>query len=203
MRLFGFSPTRTTRPMWTLAELGMDYEAVTEGVFKHPELKKYHPLGRTPAMDVDGKGLFESAAMCTYLADLNPDKELISPSGTWDRALHDQWTSFALTEMEAWAWSTFRSENLMPDDERVPEMYDYNRNAYRKSAAALEMALADSDYLINSRFSVTDIIVGWTCHFTTRVGYNDGFDNINAYVERLMARPKCALPAIELALPRS
>ena len=203
MRLFGFSPTRTTRPMWTLAELSMDYEAVTEGVFKHPELKKYHPLGRTPAMEVDGKGLFESAAMCTYLADLHPDKELISPSGTWDRAIHDQWTSFALTEMEAWGWSTFRSENLVPDDERVPEMYAYNRNAYRKSAAALETALADSDYLINNRFSVTDIIVGWTCHFTTRVGYNDGFDNINAYVDRLMARPKCALPAIELALPRS
>jgi len=26
--------------------------------------------------------LFESAAMCTYLADLNPDKELISPKRT-------------------------------------------------------------------------------------------------------------------------
>ncbi len=26
MRLFGFSPTRATRPMWALAELGIDYE---------------------------------------------------------------------------------------------------------------------------------------------------------------------------------
>ena len=55
MRLFGFSPTRATRPIWTLAELGIDYEAVTEDVFKHPELKNFHPLGRLPVLDVDGK----------------------------------------------------------------------------------------------------------------------------------------------------
>lgn len=196
MRLFGFSPTRATRPMWTLAELDIDYEAVTDGVLQHPELKNFHPLGRIPAMDIDGKGLFESAAMCTYLADINPDKGLISPSGTWARAMHDQWVLFALTEMEAWAWSTFRSENIVPENERVPAMYDYNRKAYRKSAAALEMALADNDYLVDNTFSVTDIIVGWTCHFATRLGYNEGFDNINAYVARLMARPACALPSL-------
>lgn len=197
MRLFGFSPTRTTRPIWTFAELGIDFEPVTEGVFKHPELKNFHPLGRLPVLDVDGKGLFESAAICTYLADLHPEKGLISPSGTWERALHDQWTSFALTEMEAWVWSTFRSKNIVPDEEKVPEMYDYNRKAYRGSAPALEMALADSDYLINNKFSVTDIIVGWTCHFAERFGYNEDFDNINAYVARLMERPACALPVLE------
>lgn len=199
MRLFGFSPTRTTRPTWALAELDIDYEAVTDGVFEHPELKNYHPLGRIPALDVDGKGLFESAAICTYLADQHPDKGLIAPSGTWGRALHDQWTSFVLTEMEAWGWSTFRSMNLVPDDEKVPEMYDYNRNAYRKSVAALEAALAGNGYLIDDRFSMADVIVGWTCHFAHGLGYNDGFTNINAYVSRLMQRPKCTLPALEAA----
>ena len=197
MRLFGFSPTRATRPMWTLAELGINYEAVTEGALKHPEIKIFHPLGRLPALDMDGKGLFESAAICTYLADQHPEKGLISPSGTWERALHDQWTSFALTEMEAWIWSTFRSKNIVPDEEKVPEMYDYNRKAYRGSAPALENALADMDYLINNKFSVTDIIVGWTCHFAERLGYNEGFPNINAYLARLMERPACALPAVE------
>jgi glutathione S-transferase len=99
--------------------------------------------------------------------------------------------------MEAWGWSTFRSINIVPDEEKVPEMYDYNRNAYRKSAAALEMALVDRDYLINDKFSVTDIIVGWTCHFAQGLGYNEGFENINAYVAKLMLRPKCTLPALD------
>ena len=99
--------------------------------------------------------------------------------------------------MEAWVWSTFRSKNIVPDEEKVPEMYYYNRKAYRGSAPALEMALADSDYLINNKFSVTDIIVGWTCHFAERLGYNEGFPNINGYLARLMERPACALPAVE------
>jgi glutathione S-transferase len=183
--------------MWALAELGADYEPVMENVFQHPELKNFHPLGRLPVIDVEGKGLFESAAICTYLADQHPNKGLISPSGSWERALHDQWTSFALTEMEAWAWSTFRSKVIVPEEERVPEMYDFNRNAYRKSAVALELALESNDYLINNSFSITDVIVGWTCHFATRLGYNEGFDNINAYVARLMERPTCALPPVE------
>ncbi len=55
MRLFGFSPTRATRPAWALAELDIDYEPVTEGVFKHPELKNYHPLGRITTDDYDKK----------------------------------------------------------------------------------------------------------------------------------------------------
>lgn len=200
MRLFGFSPTRATRPMWALAEMNVDYEAVTEGVFNHPELKGFHPLGRLPVLEVNGKGLFESAAVCTYLADKFPEKRLIAPSGTWERALHDQWTSFALTEMEAWAWSTFRSKVIVPDEEKVPEMYEFNRNAYRGSAPALEKALGDNEYLINNTFSMIDIIVGWTCHFAARLEYNEGFDNINAYVARLMARSACALPEIEIVL---
>lgn len=196
MRLFGFSPTRTTRPTWALAELGMKHESVAEDVFQHPELRKFHPLGRIPALDVNGIGLFESAAICTYLADQKPEKGLVAASGTWERALHDQWVSFALTEMEAWGWSTFRSMNIVPDNEKVPEMYDYNRKAYRASAHALDQALSASDYLVGNAFSVTDIIVGWTCHFGQGLQYNDGFENISAYLRRLMDRPLCALPPI-------
>ncbi len=194
MRLFGHSPTRATRPMWAMAELDIDYEGITDNVFEHPELVRFHPLKRIPALDIDGQGLFESAAICTYLADAKPEKGLIHPSGAWERALHDQWTSFALTEMEAWAWSTFRSKNILPEHERVPEMYEHNRKAYRISAQALERELETKDHLVADAFSVTDINVGWTCHFGNTLGYNDGLDNINAYLKRLTARPKCMLP---------
>ena len=101
MRLFGFSPTRATRPMWAMAELGIPYEIVDKDTFRHPELRKFHPLRRIPALEVDGKGLFESVAICNYLADSRPDAGLIAPSGSWERALHDQWTLFAIPVMEA------------------------------------------------------------------------------------------------------
>ena len=191
MRLFGFSPTRSDRAAWALDELGITYEAVSEKVFQHPELEKFHPLRRIPALDVEGQGLFESAAICNYLADQYPERELIAKPGTWERAYHDQWTFFALTEMEAWAWSSFRSANVLPKEEEVPEMYAHNKNAYRISATALESALSKADYLIDNKFTMADIVVSWTCQFGEDLGYNDGFDHIQAYIDRMRQRPHC------------
>ena len=196
MRLFELSPTRSVRVTWTLNELGMDCERISAPapqIFQHPELEKFHPLRKIPALDVDGKGLFESAAICTYLADQAPEKGLISPSGTWERALHDQWVSFLLTELEAWAWSTFLSENIVAEDKRVPEMYEFNREAYRANAIALNDHLAKQDYMVDDKFSVTDIIAGFTCNFGNDQGYHEGFDHIDAYLARLKERPHCTL----------
>lgn len=196
LQLFEISTTRSRRVKWTLLELGVPYESITgkpPEFFQLPALRGIHPMGKVPAVAIDGKGLFESAAICTYLADQSPEKGLSAASGTWDRGLHDQWTSFVLTEMEAWAWSTFRSTNIVADDQKVPEMYDYNKAAYREGAAVLNDVLGKCQYLIQDKFSVTDIIVSWTCHFGQNLGYIDDFDNIAAYLERVKCRPLCTL----------
>ena len=104
MRLFGFSPTRATRPMWVLAELGIDYELVKEDVFKHPELANYHPLGRIPAMDEDGNGLGGIrlpdiiVPLGTYQG-FNPRKQEANASDYLARNVGSYWP-FAVTKEE-------------------------------------------------------------------------------------------------------
>ena len=196
LKLFELAPTRSQRVKWTLLELGIPYESVTgkpPGFFQLPALRRIHPMGKVPAIEVDGKGLFESAAICTYLADQSPEKGFSAASGTWERALHDQWTAFSLTEMECWAWSTFRSTNIVASNKRVPEMYEHNKEAYREGATVLNDALGQCQYLIGDKFSVTDIIVSWTCHFGQNLNYIDGFDNIAAYLKRVKSRTHCTL----------
>lgn len=196
IRLYERAPTRSDRVTWTLLELDHDAELIEvpgKRSLHPPELKDIHPLSRVPAMDADGEGLFESAAICTYLADKAPEKGLVAASGTWERAQHDQWVSFALTEMEAWAWSTFRSMNIIAYDKKVPEMYAYNKEAYREGATALNEALRERDFLVADTFSVTDIIVSWTCQFGQNRDYNEGFENIAGYLARVKARPHCTL----------
>lgn len=51
-------------------------------LFSNPELKKFQTLSRIPTLEVDGQGLFESAAISAYLADQKSEKGLISASGT-------------------------------------------------------------------------------------------------------------------------
>ena len=40
-------------------------------------LKPFHPLKKVPAAEINGRPLFEPAAICTAVADLVPDQLLV------------------------------------------------------------------------------------------------------------------------------
>lgn len=195
IKLFEFAPTRSARCRWTLLEAGLDYETVGGSieVFGNAELKTAHPLGKVPAALVDGKPLFESGAISTYIADLVPEKNLVAKPGTWGRALHDQWTQYALTEMEAWQWSSFINTVVLPEEQRVTAHLEQNAAMFKRGAAAMDQALGETDYLVENRFTVTDIIVGYTVNSGRKSGYLDGFSNLHGYLDRLFAREHCTL----------
>lgn len=192
IKLFEFAPTRSARARWTLLEAGLEFESV-ETRPQDPDLLKAHPLGKLPAAVIDGKPVFESAAIATAIADAVPEKNLIAKPGTWSRVLHDQWVSFALTELEAWAWSTAINTFVLPEDQRIPAVFEQNAALYRRNAEAMEQALTGAAYLVDDRFSVTDIIVGYAVNWGRLNGYLDGFDNLNAYLDRLFTHEHCTL----------
>lgn len=195
IRLFEAVGSRSVRCRWALLEAGLDFEPAPAGRkgAARPELEKIHPLKMLPAALFDGKPLIESAAIATYIADLAPEKNLIGKPGTWARALHGQWVSFALTQMEAWLWSSARNTFVLPKDERVPAVFKQNSEAYKSAAAVMDEALAKDDYLVENRFSVTDIIAGYTVNWGRRANLNDGLPNLGRYLERLWERPHCTL----------
>jgi glutathione S-transferase len=159
------------------------------------ELRKVHPLGKLPAAIIDGRPLFESAAISTAIADLVPEKDLVAKPGTWSRALHDQWVCFALTEMEPWVSSTELNslDFVLPKDQHVPAIIQQNSMMFKRSAAALEEVLGRTAYLVESRFTVTDIIVGYTINFGHEQGLVSEFPNLMAYLKRLYQREHCTL----------
>ena len=197
IKLFELGPTRSARARWALLEAGLEYESIDRGlkIFKSEELRSVHPLGKLPAAVIDGRPLFESVAIVTAIADLVPEKELIARPGTWGRNLHYQWVSFALSEMEAHVQSTEINtiDFILPKTQHVPEIIAQNGMMYRKAAAALEAHLENHDYLVDDRFSVTDIVMGYTLSWGQEQALLDGFPNINAYMERLLTREHCTL----------
>lgn len=192
--LYEFLPTRSKRVRWTLLELDAPFESV-EGrdVMGSERLRKVHPLGKIPAIEDDGRPLFESAAICTWLADKHADRGLIAQAGTWDRALHDQWVCFALAEVEAHLWSSFRNTVVYPEERRLPVIVGQNTAEVERSLPVLNAYLADHEYLVGDAFSVTDIIVGFTINWARNDGLTKEFDHLNAYDERLRKRPHCQL----------
>jgi len=192
--LYQYGPSRSKQAVWTLHELELEYETF-EGVdlLHSDELKKVNPMGKVPAAVINGEPLFEAAAICTYLADLVPEKGLIAPSGTRERALHLQWVSFALTELEAYVWSNARNTFVLPEEQRITALFKQNSKAFVHAAKVLDKAMDGADYLVANQFSVTDILVGFTLNWGNGVGLLEQTPNLQKYLQRLKDRPHCTL----------
>lgn len=76
--------------------LGIKYDYIVvklrEGEHQRPEFLKINPIGKVPAIDDDGFCLFESNAICRYLADKQQSN--IYPRGLKERAIVDGWIDF-------------------------------------------------------------------------------------------------------------
>jgi glutathione S-transferase len=196
--LYEFDVTRSSRVRFTLQELGAPFESIAgPDVFHHPGVAEIHPLKKLPAVRDDGRPLFESAAICTWLADSHADKKLVAPSGQWARALHDQWTAFVLTEVEAFLWHTARNLFLLPQNEKLPAVFPQNEKAAKTGLAVLDKELRGKDWLVENTFSVTDIIAGYAVCWAYYLGMTEGMTALNAYAERILARPHCPYGAMQ------
>ena len=194
--LFGSGTSRSSRCKWTLLELGVEFEYIEGGsLIGSEELKKMHPLGKLPAISIDGKTYFESAAICSHLCDLNPTGNLIAKPGTHERALHSQWCSFALTEIEAYLWSSFKNQKLYPVEKRVSEIVTNNTIEIKNGLEAIERGLDGYRYLAGDSFSVTDIVVGFTLNWAKNAGHIQNFANLSEYLQRLLGRKLCTFKA--------
>ena len=192
--LYEYGPSRSKQVRWTLLELGLEFLSI-EGleVLHSDELKKVNPMGKVPAVVINGEPLFEAPAICTYLADLVPEKGLIALSGTRERALHLQWVSFALTELEAYVWSNARNTFVLPREERDTALFEQNNKAFKSAAQVLDKVFESTDYLVGNRFSVTDILVGFTLNWGNGQGLLEQTPNLQAYLGRLKKRAYCTL----------
>ncbi|MEO9469771.1 glutathione S-transferase family protein [Parasphingorhabdus sp.] len=196
--LYEYGPSRSARCRWTLLEAGLQFTSIDEGpaLVGSDRLKPFHPLKKVPAAEINGRPLFESAAICTAVADLVPDQQLVGPSGSWQRAEHDQWVSFTLSEMECWIWNTDMNTRVLPEEKRISAHLRQNGALFRRGARAMNTYLETSDYLVDNRFSVTDIIASFTVQWGRSQGLIDDFGSLHAYLDRLSGRPHSTLKAV-------
>lgn len=193
IRLYGFGPTRSVRAKWALQEAGLPYEAA--GGFEATRDEAYqriHPLAKLPALIHDGRAIFESVAIVNYIGALVPEKKFV-PTEPFARALYDQWSCFALAELEAWLWSNAKHQTLYPEAKRVPAVVPANQEEFAKAAAVVDRHLADRPYILGDAFTFADINLGYTLNWGRCVRALVGLPNVDAYLKRLNARPACAL----------
>jgi len=188
MRLFHLPGSRSTRVLWALEEIGCPFELqqISGEERKGEEHRRRHPLGRVPVLELDdGTFMFESAAICLYLADLHPEAGLMPAGNDTDRALAYQWTLFAMTELErtlfAWLMARHREE-----DETRPAA------AAAEVVRALDAAVAGKTWLVGESFTVADLLCVSIASTGIDRGAIEAGGALSEYVERGKARPAYA-----------
>ena len=92
--------SRSQRILWLLEELEQPYEIVRyqrnpKTLLAPPELKRIHPLGKSPVVVIDGEVLAESGAIIEALVERFGARRLSPPPGTADFARYRYWLHYA------------------------------------------------------------------------------------------------------------
>lgn len=202
MKLYEFAPTRSIRVRWTLQELGVEFESVPvnmiAGEHRRPEFLKINPAGKLPVL-VDGEVvLTESVAIVLYLAEKYSDKGLV-PMNLRQRAQLNRWLLFAVTELEQPLWRIARHTTLYPEDRRLPGDVALAREDFEVMADVLEEHMNGRQFVVGDAVTVADFVLAYTLDWANEVRLLDDFPRLQAYMERMYARPN-APPRIAEAL---
>ena len=195
MKLYHSAQSRSVRPKWLLEEIGASYEVVSLNLQaldqKKPEYLKLNPNGAVPTLVDDDLVLFESAAICQYLADKFPDKHLAPAICTPARGLYYQWIHFAMSGLEPPAVTIFQHTVMKPEAERNPTLVAEARTQLGAALKVVDAALAGRDYILGKEFTAADVMVGSTLNWCQMMGMIDGggLPNVQGYLGRLAARP--------------
>jgi glutathione S-transferase len=194
VKLYYFNPGRAIRPRWVLEEIGAPYELVrvdlAAGEQKRPEYLAINPTGTVPAL-VDGDlKLFESAAICQYLADKYPGRRLAPPLGTPARGLYYQWIHFAMSSLDPTAITLYHHTTFLPEAERIAAIAEDSRRRLLDALAVLNPTLVGREYIVGEEFSVADVVVASTLAWVHGLGLIAPAQRATAdYLARMVARP--------------
>lgn len=182
--------TRAIRPRWLLEELQVPYRLELVDLFgggaNTPEYRRIHPLGRVPALEIDGRIQLESGAMCHWLADRFPAAGLAPAAEDARRIAYEQWMFFVPGTLEPPAWLVTLHTKILPPAQRIEAVVPWARERYLEAVRVLDDALDGRTYLLGDRFSAADILVGSTLMWLPDA--LEPFVRLRDYVGRLRGR---------------
>jgi glutathione S-transferase len=168
MKLYFNPQSRAVVSKWMLDECGAEYEFVpidfAKREHKTPEFLKINPAGKLPAL-VDGETkVFEGAAMI----------------GSPERGRY----------LSLMVYSTSQLEPAMADRMlKVETLPQRGWTDFDTALNVVEEELGKGPYLFGDWFTAADVMIGSMCIWMRRWASPTGRPAIDAYVERLLARP--------------
>jgi glutathione S-transferase len=183
--------SRSQRILWLLEELGLPYEVRRyerdrRTMLAPPELKRVHPLGKSPLIEDEGRVVAETGAIVEYLVD-KADNRLGAPARRDERLRYRQFLHYAEGSMmpPLLAMLIVRRMGLLGRPARAPvqKMLDQHLDW-------LETELDDRPWFAGEAFSAADIMMSFPLEASRhRAGLDENRPNLVDWLERIHARP--------------
>jgi glutathione S-transferase len=191
--------SRSQRILWLLEELGLPYEVKRyernrATMLAPPELKRVHPLGKSPVIEDDGVVVAETGAIVEYLVEKG-DGRLGAPAHRADVLRYRHFLHYA----EASLMPPLFTKLVLS---RVPLL---GKTAQKKFQPMIdvhldyvEAELAGRAWFAGKEFTAADVMMSFPLEAAVaRAGATQGRPHIAAWLEKIHARPayKTALKA--------
>ena len=162
LKIYGFNSQNNKKVLYVAEELKLPYQFKNVNLMKREnkteEFLSMNPIGKVPVIEHNGKYLFESDAICRYLADTK-DSPLL-PSDKFQRAQVEQWMGFFSNHLGHWLNSLFfekvikKNFKIGEPDEKVCE--EANKFSLIQ-LKILEKEMAKRKYIASDNLSIADL----------------------------------------------
>ena len=192
--LHGFFTQNTLKTLYVLEEVGAEYEFcfvdLAKGANRTDEFRAMTPVGKVPVLEHGDASLFESGAICRYVA--SEEKSPLYPADKLERAYVDQWMTFFTCHPGRWLTNLYFEKIMKP----AAGMGETNEARCEESVRfataqlkAVERRLDGRDWLANDTMSIAEPFALAYMEQARAVGFDlDPFPNVKNWFERLDAR---------------
>jgi glutathione S-transferase len=187
--------SRSTRIIWLLEEMGIEYDMVRYSrdaqTFRAPAaLAEIHSLSKAPTVIIDGETMVESGAIIEYLIerfdDDNSSGKLAPAPGSPDRARYLEWLHFAEGTMGMSVILTALAPRFGGlGDVLTPFM----QGEVTKLLAYTNDALKGRDFLVGEGLTGADINLCYLLEVATAAQLMPAYPELERYLALMQARP--------------
>ena len=188
------SSINVRKVLWLCAEIDLPYVQEEWGAgfrsTRAPEFIALNPNATVPVIVDDGFVLWESNAICRYLASEHQRPDLL-PDEPQARALVEQWMDWQASELNgAWRYAFMGLVRNSPECSDAAAIRASVENWTRKMAILETQLSKNGAFVAGSAFTLADIVIGLSVNrwFMTPIE-RPVFPAVAEYFQRLSERP--------------
>jgi glutathione S-transferase len=195
LKILGRSSSINVRKvLWTCDELTLRYEQQAYGTgfapTDTPRFRALNPNALVPVLIDDDFVLWESNAICRYLAARERRVDLL-PGAPRERAVVEKWMDWQATELNtSWRYA-FLALVRGSADHRDAAAVEASAQAWNRHMRIVDEQLARTGaYMTGNAFTLADVVIGLSTHRWLMTPITrPPLPAVEAHYERLAARP--------------